>query len=135
MRSIHHWYFAAFRFCHLNGFFISGIHVAKDAGEGVVGQNPFQPFIGGFGAVADDNLASMERVADADSAAVVVADPGGAGNSVEEGVENGPVGNGIGAVFHRLGFPVGRCHGSCVKVIAPDDDGGFDFAASYQFIE
>ena len=46
------------------------------------------------------------RAADADAAAVVDRHPGGAGRDVDHRVEQRPVGDGVGAVEHRLGLAV-----------------------------
>ena len=52
----------------------------------------------------------VDGVADADPSAVVDSDPGGTRGDVEHGVEDGPVGHGVGSVEHRFGLPVGRGH-------------------------
>ena len=85
---------------------VAGIGVADDAHAGIGGQDALQAR-GGLGrSVGDDHHAGVERVADADAAAVVEADPGGAGGGVDEGVEDRPVGDRVRAVAHRLGLAV-----------------------------
>jgi hypothetical protein len=76
------------------------------------------------GAVGDAHLAGVQRAADADAATVVDRHPGGAGGGVDQGVEQRPVGDRVGAVEHRLGLAVGRGHRAAVEVVAADDDRG-----------
>src|SRR5207244_5834237 len=86
---------------------IAGVGVAHDPGAGVGGQHALEPPGRVGGAVGDDDHAGVERVADADAAAVVDADPRRAGRGVEQRVQHRPVGDGVGAVAHRLGLAVG----------------------------
>jgi hypothetical protein len=109
--------------------------VAHDAHAGIDGQHPFQPRGRFRRAVGDDDLAGVEAVADAHAAAVVVADPGRAADGVDQRVEDGPVGDGVGAVAHALRLAVGAGHRPGVQMVAADDDGRFDGPAGHQFVE
>ena len=77
----------------------------------------------------------MDRIADAHAAAVVDRDPAGAAGRVEQGVEQRPVGDRVGAILHALGFAVGRGHRAGVQMVPADHDGRFDFAFAHQPVE
>ena len=94
--------------------------MADDAHAGVDGQDPFQAFGRFRRAVGDNDLPGVQAVADAHAAAVVEADPGRAAGGVDQRVEDGPVGDGVGAVFHAFGFAVGAGDGAAVEVVAAD---------------
>src|SRR5205823_996422 len=77
------------------GLLVASVNVSHDAGTRVVGEHAGEAFGGSWSAIGDDDLAGMDRVADADAAAMVEGDPSSAGGCVEQGVEQWPVGNGI----------------------------------------
>src|SRR5580700_5170655 len=54
----HRDFYAGF-FCEGDGFGIAGVHVARDADAGVVGQNPLHALGHLFGAVCDCDLAGV----------------------------------------------------------------------------
>ena len=64
----------------------------------------------------------MDRVADAHAAAVVHRHPRRAGDGVEKGVEDRPVGDRIRAVAHGLRLTIRRCDGAGVEVVPSDHD-------------
>src|SRR5699024_3075309 len=80
-----------------NGILVPRIGMPHHAGAGVVPEHARDALVGGFGAVADDDQAGVLAVAHADAAAVVEADPGGAADGVEQGVQDGPVADGVAA--------------------------------------
>ena len=61
--------------------------------------------------------------------------PGRTACCVKEGVEEGPVGHRVGAIAHRLGFAVGAGNRTRVEMIAADNDGCLEFAATHHFVE
>ena len=75
--------------------------MAHDAHAGVGGEHALQAGLGLVGAVGQDHHAGVEGVAHADPAAVVEADPAGTVHGVDHRVEDGPVGDGVGAVLGR----------------------------------
>ena len=89
---------------------------------GIAREDALEPCRGLGRAVGDDDHAGVQAVADADAAAVVEADPGRARGRVDQGVEDRPVGDGVGAVAHGLGLAVRAGHRAGVEVIAADDD-------------
>ena len=100
--------------------------MAHDAGGRVVPQHPLDPLGRRVAAVGHDHHPGVLRVTHAHAAAVVQADPGGTARSVEQRVEQWPVGNGIAAVKHRLGLAVGRRDRARIEVIPADHDRGFE---------
>jgi hypothetical protein len=86
---------------------VAGVGMAHHAGGGVVPEHALDALRRRVGAVADDDHAGVLRVAHADAAAVVQADPGGAAGGVEQRVEQRPVGDGVAAVLHAFGLAVG----------------------------
>src|SRR2546423_524527 len=57
----------------------------------------------------------------ADAAAVMERYPCRAGSSIQQCVEQRPVGYGIGTVAHGFGLAVGACDGPRIQMIAADD--------------
>jgi hypothetical protein len=88
-----------------------------------------------LGAVADHHHAGVLRIAHADAAAVVQADPGRAARGVEQGVQQWPVADGVAAVAHRFGLAVGRGHRAAIEVVAADHDRRFQFALAHHLVE
>jgi hypothetical protein len=56
--------------------------------------------------------------------------PRSSGRGVHQSIEQRPIGNCVRAVAHAFGLAVGRGDGAGVQVIAPDDDGRFDFTGA-----
>src|SRR3546814_3261268 len=77
----------------------------------------------------------MLREAHADTTAMVERHPGGAARRVEEGIEQRPVRNGVGAVLHGFRFPVGAGDGARVQMIAPDHDRALEFIRGDHLVE
>ena len=119
----------------VDGFFVAGVHMAGDSDAGIVGEDALEADFHFAGSVGNDDLSGVEGLAHTDSAAMVEGDPGGSGGGVEHGVQEGPVGDGVGAVFHGFGFPVRGSYGTAVEVVAADGDGGFEFAGGDEFID
>src|SRR5207244_5074329 len=71
---------------------------------------------------------------DTHTTAIVKRNPGGAGGSVDESVQQRPIGHGIATVEHSFGLSKGRCNRSRIQVIATDDDGSFHLALPHQFV-
>ena len=86
-------------------------------------------------AVGDDDHPGMNRVADADAAAVMHRHPGGAGGGVQQRVQNRPVGDGVAAVAHAFGLAVRRGDRSGVEMIAADHDRRRDRALAHQLVD
>jgi hypothetical protein len=63
--------------------------VADHAHAGVVGEHPLELLRGELGAVGDDDHAGVDRVADADAAAVVDRHPGRAGRVLTSALSSG----------------------------------------------
>ena len=79
--------------------------------------------------------AGVDRVADPDAAAVMHAHPRRTRCDIEQGVQDRPVGDRIGAVAHRLGLAVRRGDGARIEVVAPDHDGRFDLARAHELVD
>mmetsp|Transcript_6403 Transcript_6403/g.26196 ORF Transcript_6403/g.26196 Transcript_6403/m.26196 type:complete len:559 (+) Transcript_6403:860-2536(+) len=109
--------------------------MAHHAGARVVEQHALQAPGHGLGAVGHDDHAGVLRIAHADTAAMVQADPGGAAGRVEQRVQQRPVGHGVAAVLHRLGLAVGAGDRAAVEVVAADDDGRLQLAALHHLVE
>ena len=102
---------------------------------GIGREHALEPLRSRVGAVGDDDHARVDRVADADAAAVVDADPRRARGDVDERVEDRPVRDRVGAVAHRLGLPVRRRDGARVEVIAADHDGRLHRARPHELVD
>src|ERR1019366_2064303 len=70
----------------LGGPLVAGVRVPDHARARVIGEHPLQLLRRERGAVGEADLPGVNGAADADAAAMVDADPGRAGRSVEQGV-------------------------------------------------
>src|SRR5262245_27076843 len=114
---------------------ISGVRVPRDADTGVVGEHALEADPHLRRSVGDDDLARVQRVADADAAAVMERDPRRAARAVEHRVEDRPVRDRIGAVLHLLRLAERRRDAAGVEMVAPDDDRRRDVALGDEVVE
>src|SRR4051812_34126290 len=119
----------------LYGFVVACISVANYAHAGVGGEHAFQAGGRFRRAVGHDHLSRVLAVADTHAAAVVHGHPGSAAHGVDEGVQDGPVGDGIAAVLHALGLAVGRGHAARIQVVAANHDGCAHFARAHHLVD
>ncbi len=77
----------------------------------------------------------MDRPAHPDPAAVVDRHPRRSRRRVDQGVQQRPVGDGVGAVGHALRLPVRRGDRPAVQVVPPDHDRGGQLAARDHLVE
>ena len=73
----------------LDGDVIARIGMAHDAARRIVPQHPLQASRRIVAAVADDHHAGMLRIADADAAAMMDRNPGGARGRIQQALSNG----------------------------------------------
>src|SRR5277367_4564659 len=120
--------------CKLDRLLVTCVDMAQHSHAGIRGQYAFEALGSEVRAVGHHHHAGVMGIANAYAASVVDAHPGCSCGSVDECVQQGPVGYGVGAVEHAFGLAVGRCYGAGVEVVAADDDWGADLAASYQLV-
>jgi hypothetical protein len=108
--------------------------VPHDAGAGIGREHALETLRRRVGAVGEHDHARVDRVADADAAAVMDAHPGRACCDVDERVEDRPVGDRIRPVAHRLRLAIRRGDGSGVEMIAADHDGRLHRAAPHELV-
>src|SRR5262245_49748123 len=77
----------------------------------------------------------MDRVADADAAAVMDRNPARAASGVGERIQKRPIGDGVRPVLHSLGLAIRRGDRAAIEVIAADNEGGFDLPRLHELIE
>src|SRR5260370_28729833 len=77
---------------------ITCVGVTKDAHAGIAGEDALEAAFGIFGAVGDDDHPGVLRETDADAAAVVNRNPRRAGGSVDNRVEQRPLGDAFAAL-------------------------------------
>ena len=116
------WHVDAVAARRVDCFRVARIGVTDDPESGIAGEHALQLLVGFARAVGDDDHACVQRVADADAAAMMNRNPGGAGRGVEQRVQHRPVGNRVAAVAHAFGLAVGRRHRPGVEMVAADDD-------------
>ena len=114
---------------------VAGIGMTCHADPGIGGEHPLQPRVRIGGAVGDDDHAGVQRLADADAAAVMHRHPRRATRRVEQRIQDRPVGDGVAAVAHGLRLAVRRGDGSGIEMIAADDHGCADLAASHHVVD
>src|SRR5579871_1172943 len=115
--------------------FIPRIGVTHDPARGIVPKHPFEATRRLRGSIGDDHHAGVLRISDADTAAVVQRNPGGPAGTVEQRIEQRPVGYRIRAVAHRLGLAVRARNRAAVEMIAPDHDRRLQLAARHHLVE
>ena len=91
----------------LNRDSVPRVSVSRDAHAWICCKDSFQPASRFGSPVCNDNLSRVLRVTHAHAAAVMERDPRRAAHRVDQRIQNRPVGDGVGAVFHRFGFTVG----------------------------
>src|SRR6187397_1254569 len=74
---------------------VTRIRMPGDANARIIREHSLEPHAHLGRPVGHDHLARMQRIADADAAAVVERDPRSSTGHVEQRVLDGPVGNGI----------------------------------------
>ena len=109
--------------------------MAYHPAAGVVGEHPLELLSRQSRPIRNRHLAGVNRAPDADSTAVVDRHPGRSRRGVEQGVEERPVGDGVGPVAHPLRLAVRRCHRAGVEVIPADDDRRLEVAARHHLVE
>src|SRR5947209_1848863 len=119
----------------LYGLFVAGVGVAGDAGSGIVGQHALEAHAHFGGAIGDDYLASMQRVADADATAMMERHPRRAAGDVEHRVEERPVGDGVGAITHSFGLSERRRYAAGIQMIAANHDRRGDFTLGDKIVD
>ena len=116
-------------------FGIAGVHVARDADAGIVGEHSLDACGHFFCAVGDDDLARVLRVADAHAAAIVNRNPARAAGRIEQSIQQRPIGDGVRAVEHFFRFAIRRGDRAAIEVIAPDHDGRLQFASRDEIVQ
>ena len=105
------------------------------AGGRVVVQHAGNALGGFISTVADNHHPGVLGETHADTATVVQRDPGRAAGGVEQGVEQWPVGHGVGTVLHGFGFTVGARDRAGVQVVTTDNHRRRQLAAAYHLVE
>src|SRR5580765_2724586 len=96
--------------------------MTQHADTRIARQDPLEFFIGVRRSIGYDDETGMQRVANADTTAVMDRHPGGAARCIEQRVEDWPIGDGITAVAHAFRFAIWRRDRPGVEVIAADDN-------------
>ena len=91
----------------LKRLFVASIGVAHDAHAGVSGEDALDAGRSLGRAISDDDLPGVLAIADAHAAAMMEGDPGGAADSVDERIQDGPIADRVAAILHAFGFAVG----------------------------
>jgi hypothetical protein len=81
--------------------------MARDSEARVIRQHTIEPARPVVCPVGNRDLAGVQRVANADAAAVMKRDPACAARGVEKRVQDGPVGNRVRAILHCFGLAEG----------------------------
>src|SRR3954470_5037035 len=87
---------------HVDGVVVAGVHVPDHAHARVVGEDPLDLLASQRRAIGDGDLAGVDRAAHADTTTVVDRHPGRTTGHVHHGVQQGPVGDRVRSVGHRL---------------------------------
>src|SRR5690606_25887806 len=119
----------------LLGTLVARVDVSDHTHTRVVGEHSFELLGRERCPVRDRDLSSVDGAADADASAVVDGDPGRPARRVDQGVEQRPVGDGVGTVPHALGLPVRGRHGSAVEMVATDHDWRGELASGDHLVE
>ena len=109
--------------------------MANDPHPRIGREHALDAFGHGIGAIRHCYLPGVQRVADAHAAAIVNRNPRRARGGIQQGIEQGPIGHGVAAVFHALGFAERRRHRTAIQMIASDHDGRFEFSFFHPIVD
>src|SRR3989304_1234318 len=76
----------------------------------IVGQNSIKSLLHLFGSIRYYHHTGMYRFSNSHSSAMMDRNPAGTGNGIEQSIQNRPVGNGIGTIFHPFSFSIWCSH-------------------------
>src|SRR3954451_4365976 len=92
---------------YVDSALVAGVGVTDYAHAGVGRENALELLRGELVAVGDDDHASVLRVADPGTTAVMDRDPGRACRGIDERVQQRPVGDCVGTVAHPFSLAIG----------------------------
>ena len=95
-------------FRRINGNIITRVCVADNAQAGIGGEDAGETLRGFGRAIGYDHLPGVLGIAHPNATAVMEGNPGRAADRIDQRIQNCPVRDRVGAVFHRFGFAV--CH-------------------------
>src|SRR5271157_4629 len=105
-KSLKHRHLHARLLRELNRFRVARVHVAGHAHSRIIGQYSFDA-LGHFrGAIRAGHLTRVLRIANPHAAAIVDRNPGSAARRADQGVQQRPIRNRVGAVLHRFSLAV-----------------------------
>src|SRR5262245_42365970 len=118
-----------------DSFWITGVGVARHPQSRVSGEDTLQTARRLGCAIGHDHLPGMDAIANPYPTTVVNAHPGGPAHRIDEGVEQRPVGNGVGAIAHGFGLAVWARHRAAIQVVTANDNGCFNTSLGYHIVE
>src|SRR5688500_7089876 len=96
--------------------------MSRNAKSGIVSEHAIQSLRCLLRTIRNRHLSRVQRVANANSAAMMKRNPTRATRSVQQSIQDGPVSDCIRSVFHSFGFAKRRSNGTGVEMIAPNCD-------------
>src|SRR6266705_1582862 len=135
MRQIRNLNFNIFHSSEFPGLFVAGIGVARNTDPRVIRQHAIEALGHLIGAVGNDHLSGMQRVANSRAAPVVKRDPTRAGSRVQQRVEDGPIGDRVTPILHAFSLSERGSDGAAVQMVAANDDRSFNFSGFHKMID
>src|SRR5215831_15284849 len=108
--------------------------MADDPHAGVCRQYALEPARGLGGSIGHDHHSRVQAHPDSHATAVVESHPARTGGGIHQRIEEREVGDGVGAVSHRLGLSMGRGDAAAIEMIATDHDGGSYLSGSNEVV-
>src|SRR5690554_1369991 len=121
--------------CGGDGLFITSINMAHDACARITGQHSLQPFFGCVAAIGYHHHTGVDGVSHPYTATMMHRNPAGSVDGINEGIKNGPIGNGIAAILHGFSLPVGGGHRTTVQMIAANDNESLNLSLPHQLVD
>src|SRR5258707_6875606 len=118
-----------------NRTFIARIGMTHDPRRWIVPKHTLDAARSLWRSVGDNHHAGVLRIADSDASAVMQRDPCGPAGTVEQRIEQRPVGHSVRAVAHSFGLAVQARNRAAAEMIATDDDLRIQLPAPHHFVE
>src|SRR5829696_6615219 len=106
-RVVHHGQIDAPLLCRFDGQIVPGIGMAHHSRTRIGSKDPAEPPVGYARPVSHSHHPGMNGIADADTTAVVKRDPARATGGVQQRIQQGPIGDRVGAILHSLRLAIG----------------------------
>ncbi len=118
-----------------NGLLIASIGMAHHTGTAVVDQHPSKPPVSLITTIAHDHHSRMLRISHPHTATMMQTHPGSAARSIEQCIQQRPIGNSIGSILHAFGFTIGAGDRASIQMISADNNRRAKLPSTHHLVE